>query len=149
MRDTTEAPRSTVHPDEGRVSGLRRWREGIRRRAAHNLAYRVVVGIVGTVVLVVGVILIPYPGPGWLIVLAGLAILASEFDRAQRVLTFVRHHYDSWTGWLRVQSRAVQGLFALATAAVVLLTLWLLGTVRLVAGWVGWDAGWLASPLLG
>jgi uncharacterized protein (TIGR02611 family) len=37
--------------------------------------------------------LIPYPGPGWLVVFAGLALLATEFERAQRVLTFARTHY--------------------------------------------------------
>lgn len=51
-------------------------------------------------VLVVGVIAIPYPGPGWLIVFAGLAILATEFDWARRVLRYARGKYDAWTAWL-------------------------------------------------
>ena len=149
MSDTSEVSTAVADPGAGRLTGLRRWREGLRGKPAQNSAYRVAVAVVGAVVLAVGVILVPYPGPGWLIVLAGLAILASEFERAHRVLTFVRHYYDSWTGWLGRQSRVVQGLFVVATAAVVLLTLWLLGTLSLVAGWVGWDAGWLASPIFG
>ena len=108
-----------------------------------------VVGVVGALVLVVGIILVPYPGPGWLVVLAGLAVLASEFERAHRVLTVVRRHHDSWTRWLGARSRVVQGVLVVATAAVVLLTLWLLGTLGLVAGWVGRDAAWLASPFFG
>lgn len=43
------------------------------------------VGVVGTVVTVVGIVLIPLPGPGWLIVFAGLALLASEFAVAARL----------------------------------------------------------------
>lgn len=149
MSDTSEVSTPAADPETGRLSGLRRWREGMRSKPAQNTAYRVVVGVVGAVVLVVGVILVPYPGPGWLIVIGGLAILASEFERAHRVLTFVKHYYDSWTRWLGRQSRVVQGLFVVATAAVVLVTLWLLGTLGLVAGWIGLDAGWLASPVFG
>jgi uncharacterized protein (TIGR02611 family) len=149
MSDTDDISTATADPDQGRLVGLTRWRDGIRSNPALNTAYRVAVGVVGAVVLVVGVVLVPYPGPGWLIVLAGLAILASEFERARRVLTFVRHYYDTWTHWLGQQSRVVQGLFVLATAAVVLVTLWLLGTVSLVAGWFGRDAGWLSSPIFG
>lgn len=149
MSDTSEGSSVTAAADRGRSSRLKQRREGIRSRPVQNLAYRVGVGVVGTVVLVVGIVLIPYPGPGWLIVLAGLAILASEFERAQSVLKFVKHYYDTWTRWLGQQSRAVQGVFVLVTAGVVLATLWLLGTLSLVAGWVGWDASWLASPIFG
>lgn len=47
---------------------------------------RAFIGIVGGVVVLIGIILIPYPGPGWLVVFAGLAILATEFAFAQRLL---------------------------------------------------------------
>jgi uncharacterized protein (TIGR02611 family) len=51
-------------------------------------AKRIVVTIVGAVVVIVGLILIPLPGPGWLIVFAGLAILATEYVWAQRLLNY-------------------------------------------------------------
>ena len=105
--------------------------------------------VYGTIVLLVGIVAIPYPGPGWLIVLAGLAILATEFERAQNALSFVTHRYHGWTRWLGRQTRVVQGLIVLATSAVVLVTLWLLGTLHLIAGWVGWHSSWLVSPILG
>ncbi len=35
---------------------------------------RIAIGIVGGLLLVVGIIAIPYPGPGWLIVFTALAI---------------------------------------------------------------------------
>ncbi len=132
-----------------RFQGLRRWREGLRSRPGVNLVYRIGVGVVGTAVLVLGLLLVPYPGPGWLIVIGGLAILASEFESAQKVLRFVRHYYDAWSAWVKQQNRGVQLLLGLLTAAIVLLTLWLLGTLSLVGGWFGWDASWLRSPILG
>lgn len=48
---------------------------------------RLVVFVVGVSVVVVGLILVPLPGPGWAIVFAGFAILATEFTWAEVVLT--------------------------------------------------------------
>jgi uncharacterized protein (TIGR02611 family) len=72
----------------------RRYRHGLRRNPAKDRAWRTGVGIAGGVVVIAGIIMIPYPGPGWLVVFAGLALLATEFERAQRVLTFARAHYE-------------------------------------------------------
>lgn len=49
-------------------------------------------------------VLVPLPGPGWAIVILGLAILASEFEPARRVLEFVRDQVRSWTAWIARQS---------------------------------------------
>src|SRR5215468_10502274 len=53
--------------------------ERIRRSRGLRLAYRIGVGVLGGLVLVAGILMIPYPGPGWLVVFAGLAVLATEF----------------------------------------------------------------------
>ena len=53
-----------------------------------DFGYRIVVGVVGLAVLGVGIVAIPYPGPGWAIVFVGLAILATEFDWARRLLSY-------------------------------------------------------------
>ena len=44
----------------------------------------------GFTVLLLGLIAIPLPGPGWLIVGVGLAILARDFVWAERMLNIVR-----------------------------------------------------------
>jgi uncharacterized protein (TIGR02611 family) len=44
----------------------------------------------GTLVLIGGILLIPLPGPGWLTVAAGLAILAKDVAWAERALERVR-----------------------------------------------------------
>ncbi|AQA23598.1 transmembrane family protein [Rhodococcus sp. MTM3W5.2] len=124
-----------------------RLRRDIAGNTALNLAYRICVGVVGTVVLVVGIITIPYPGPGWLIVFAGLGILASEFAWAHRVLRFARERYDRFMAWFVRQSVAVKALSALLTCVIVIGTLWVLGTLGLIAGWVGIEHPLLESPL--
>jgi uncharacterized protein (TIGR02611 family) len=130
----------------GRENWYTRFRQRVRSRPGIDLAYRIVVGVAGTAVLIAGILAIPYPGPGWLIVFAGLAILATEFQWAQRVLHATRRRYDAWTEWVRQQSRVVRmAVFAL-TAAVVLVTLWLVNAFGLVAGWGGLQWDWVRSP---
>lgn len=127
-----------------------RWnhhRERLRRRPLLDFSYRVIVGVVGLTVLLVGIAAIPYPGPGWAIVFLGLAILATEFYWAHRTLAFTRRRYDSAMGWLRSQHWCVQALGALFTAAVVVMTLWLLGALAWSARLVGLYHPSLDSPI--
>lgn len=58
---------------------------------------RVAVAIGGFTIMVVGLILIPLPGPGWLIVFAGLALLATEFVWAERLLTYAKERVGAAT----------------------------------------------------
>jgi hypothetical protein len=53
-------------------------------------AKRTAVTVVGFTVVLIGVALIPLPGPGWLIVFGGLAILATEYVWAQRLLGYAK-----------------------------------------------------------
>ncbi|GAA3862676.1 TIGR02611 family protein [Saccharothrix violaceirubra] len=127
-------------------AGPRKW---FSRHPALLLTYRIGVGVIGGLVLVAGVLMIPYPGPGWLVVFAGLAILATEFAWAGRVLKFAKRYYDAWVEWLKRQSLLVKGLVIAGTCAIVLVTCWLLGAFSLVGSWVGLDWAWLESPIFG
>ncbi|MGU3502152.1 TIGR02611 family protein [Mycobacterium sp. C31M] len=138
---------SSERPTGQQKRAWARWRDKLRDRPMANFVYRIVVGVVGSVVLIVGIITIPYPGPGWAIVFVGLAILATEFRVAQVALHWVRARYDRVMAWFARQHIAVKALSAAFTAAVVLVTLWLFGAVGLVAGWVGIDWAWLKSPI--
>jgi Putative transmembrane protein (PGPGW) len=51
---------------------------------------RILITILGILVILIGIVLIPLPGPGWAIVFGGLAILATEYVWAQRVLAFAK-----------------------------------------------------------
>lgn len=133
--------------DDGFFATIANKRNDIRDKKKLNLIYRCVVGVVGAAVLIGGLVLIPYPGPGWLIVFAGLGILASEFEWAHRLLKFARGKYDLWMDWVKEQHWSVQALLGLLTCAIVLVTLWLFGALALVAGWVGIEWSWLQSPV--
>jgi uncharacterized protein (TIGR02611 family) len=51
---------------------------------------RVLVFVVGFTVLVIGMLLLVLPGPGILVIIVGLAILATEFVWARRLLVRAR-----------------------------------------------------------
>ena len=55
---------------------------------------RIVIAIVGFSVLIVGVAMIILPGPAFIIIPLGLAILATEFVWAQRLLTKAKAYFD-------------------------------------------------------
>ncbi|MGW9028123.1 TIGR02611 family protein [Streptomyces sp. NPDC055722] len=59
------------------------------RRALHR-SWQVGVFLVGLAVVVGGLILLPLPGPGWLVIFAGMAIWATEFVWAQLVLRWTK-----------------------------------------------------------
>jgi Putative transmembrane protein (PGPGW) len=51
---------------------------------------RIVITILGVLVVLIGIVLIPLPGPGWAIVFGGIAILATEYVWAQRLLVYAK-----------------------------------------------------------
>ena len=51
---------------------------------------RIMVTIAGVLVVLIGIVLIPLPGPGWAIVFGGLAILATEYVWAQRLHSYAK-----------------------------------------------------------
>lgn len=123
------------------------WREGIRERPTYDFTYRIVVGVVGLAVLGVGILAIPYPGPGWAIVFLGLGILATEFEWAHRLLRYTKERYDRVMDWFKAQGTWVQALGFVLTAAVVIGTLWLFGALSFAAGLFGVEEPWLKSPV--
>lgn len=101
-----------------------RFRAFFAKHPALDASYRIVVGALGAAVVVLGIVLIPLPGPGWLIVFAGLAILATEFVWAERLLRFARRQVHSWTAWVARQSLAVRMLIGLVGLLFVATLVW-------------------------
>ena len=124
-----------------------RWRDRLRQRRRAEFVYRIVVGVVGLAVFGVGILAIPYPGPGWAIVFIGLGILATEFEWARRLLAYAKERYDKVMDWFHRQHAIVQILGGLLTALIVALTLWLLGALDWTAELVGIEHNWLNSPI--
>lgn len=109
-------------------------------------AKRIGTGIVGGAILIVGVIAIPYPGPGWLIVFAGLGVLATEFEWAQRLLDYARARYDAFQAWIARQNKTVKAAIWSGTALVVIATIYLLNGYGIIDNALSLNQDWLHSP---
>jgi uncharacterized protein (TIGR02611 family) len=123
------------------------WRRRIRADPKKHTIYRIGIGVLGGLLLVLAPLTGWLPGPGGIpIFILGLAVLASEFEWAQRLLYRVKrwvHRFTSWTGkqpgWLKT-------LGSLALVVGVLVAVW--GYLA-VLGVPGWLPDWLHDlPLL-
>jgi hypothetical protein len=65
----------------------------VHRFARH--AWRGVVLVIGLTLVVAGVVMLVTPGPGIAAILAGLALLSTEFVWAKRLLAYVRRRFDA------------------------------------------------------
>jgi uncharacterized protein (TIGR02611 family) len=106
------------------------FRDRLKANPALGLAYRIGVGIVGFAVVLLGLFLIPFPGPGWLVVFLGLGILATEFAWAERLLDYARRQLRRWTAWLRRQKLGTRLLLGASTVAIV---------AAMAFGYVAWQ----------
>ncbi|MFF3614135.1 TIGR02611 family protein [Streptomyces sp. NPDC002580] len=62
----------------------------IKARRALHVSWQVGVFVVGLAVVGAGVVMLPLPGPGWLVIFGGMAIWATEFVWAQLVLRWTK-----------------------------------------------------------
>ncbi|MFE1437763.1 TIGR02611 family protein [Streptomyces sp. NPDC058739] len=62
----------------------------IKARRALHVSWQVGVFIVGLAVVGAGIIMLPLPGPGWVVIFGGMAIWATEFVWAQLVLRWTK-----------------------------------------------------------
>jgi len=88
-----------------------------------NPAKRISISVAGGVVLVVGVVLLVLPGPGLLLVLAGLIILAGEFPAVEKYVDPVRDRAmkaaeDSVSSPVRIAGSVLAGVALLAAGVV-------------------------------
>ena len=70
---------------------------GIAARALRH-AWRLVILVVGGTVLAIGVAMLILPGPAFVVIPIGLAILASEFVWAQRLLHKIKEQGQRMMG---------------------------------------------------
>jgi uncharacterized protein (TIGR02611 family) len=92
-------------PDRPIRDMLRRARGVVARHPRLDALYRVAVGIVGGVLSVVGLVLVPLPGPGWLVVFLGLAVLGTEFAWAHRMASALKRLLDRFWSWVQERRR--------------------------------------------
>jgi uncharacterized protein (TIGR02611 family) len=89
-------------------------RERVRSTPGGRIGWRVGATVAGVAVVVIGIVLLPLPGPGWFVIFAGLGILATEYEWAARLLRYARAKVSAWTHWAATRSRPVQALIGLA-----------------------------------
>lgn len=114
---TADAPQAT----RGRLGGLR---ARARATRAGRIGWRIGVTFAGVVVIAVGIVLLPLPGPGWLVIFAGLGILGTEYVWAARLLRWVRERVRRSTAWLGRRPlwvRLLAGLLSIALLAALVL----------------------------
>jgi uncharacterized protein (TIGR02611 family) len=108
------------------VRALRSW---VYARPGGAQTWRVGVALTGLVVVIVGIVLLAVPGPGWLVIFAGLGIWATEFAWAKSLLRFVQRTVNAWTAWLKRQPRwltVLVGALGLVVLAAVAWGVWML-----------------------
>jgi uncharacterized protein (TIGR02611 family) len=69
---------------------MTRWQRILRRTGLDQVSpviRKTVVGVIGITVVLLGLVLIFLPGPGLLVIVIGLGILATEFVWARRLIT--------------------------------------------------------------
>ena len=118
-------------------------RARVRRTTAGRVGWRIGVGVVGGLLLLVGVLAIPGPGQGWALVFLALAILSTEFSWANRARTAL---------WVRLgRARRLYAAASPARRALLSVSLVVLVAVCLTLAW--WVSllitglpGWVPDP---
>ena len=62
--------------------------------------------VFGFTLLAIGVVMLVTPGPGWLVIISGLAVLAAEFVWARRLLDRMKSGAERVAGALRPGNNA-------------------------------------------
>jgi uncharacterized protein (TIGR02611 family) len=104
---------------------IRTW---FKKTPIGRLVWRMLIGFVGGLITVVGAIALVGPGPGILIVLAGLGILASEFAWAARVMVHTRTYAQKAADKAGIPKWAQFALIALAAVISIIAILYFYST---------------------
>lgn len=71
-----------------------RMRAWARRRPVTNVVWRASVLVIGIVLVLAGVAMLVFPGPGWVTIFLGLAVLSSEFAWAHSAYQPLKRLFD-------------------------------------------------------
>ena len=108
-----------------RPEWLERLRLKIARNKALELVYRLVVLAIGSVILLAGVAMLVFPGPGWAAIVLGLLILATEFRWAENLLEPLQRLINKLASRAKdPQARGENIVFVLVAVIAIALALW-------------------------
>lgn len=123
----------TVH---AKVEKIRIHHEGLKTNPRWGWCVRPLTLLGGWLVVVVGLITIPLPGPGWVTVFVGVGILSLELEWPHRLLAWSLGKYEHFDDWWNRQSWLVRGVL-------LFLLLVLIWVVFALLFWVFWRTGLL------
>ncbi|MGL4173469.1 MAG: PGPGW domain-containing protein [Actinomycetota bacterium] len=122
------------------------WRARIKRNPTTRRIYRFGVGFVGVFLILLAGATGWLPGPGGIpLALVGLAVLASEFDWAARLLDRVKSWLKRGAGWTARQPRWVRWLLVIGMVLLIALAVY---ASFLMFGVPGWFPDALTDALL-
>ncbi len=98
-------------------------REDTIEEARANALVRVARMTFGFLVVIIGIIALPLPGPGWLIIAAGLTILSKDVAWADRLLRYIRKRVPGVPEDGKIPRSTLVTMF-LITGAAVAVSLW-------------------------
>ena len=108
-----------------RPEWLERLRLKIARNKALELVYRLAVLAIGSVILLAGVAMLIFPGPGWAAIVLGLLILATEFRWAEILLEPLQRLINKLASRAKdPQARGENIVFVLVAVIAIALGLW-------------------------
>lgn len=58
---------------------------------------RWIIGLIGTTILIIGIVMIVFPGPAFIVIPIGLSILATEFIWARKVMEKFKEKFSELT----------------------------------------------------
>lgn len=135
---------SSSVPEDSNPPGpdwLYRWRQRFAGDSRSlQLLWRVIATFIGGAILVAGLAMLALPGPGWAFIFLGLAVLATEYVWAHRLLVFTK---DKAQG---AASAAVSKENRTRTIAIVVIVILL---VAALVSWYVYVNGWSTDRLLG
>ena len=108
-----------------------KFRTWIKKTLIGRLVWRIIIGVIGGAVTVAGAIALVGPGPGILIVLAGLGILATEFAWAARVMVHTRTYAQKAADKAGIPKWAQFALIAVGAVISIIVIIYLVSTGRI------------------
>ena len=144
MTVTGPAP-GQAESEGGRPHVFKRLHAYLHRHPVTAVATKIVVTIVGTLVILVGVVLSGpgVPGPGFVVIVFGLAILSTEFEWAERLLNRARAWLERMRDKARDMDPAVRRRRILLTLLALVVVAGGVGTYLWYYDWPGYAVdGW-------
>lgn len=126
-------PNATIDEHEDRWA----WRRTLRSNPRLRGPYRIAVGVVGVLLILLAVATGWLPGPGGIpLAIAGLAVLASEFEWAQRLLHPIEVRWKRFLRWSESKPAWMKVAGTVGTVALVVAAVWGSFVVTGVPGWL-------------